>query len=293
VTARGERVEVVVRGERSPVERRDCRHVTKCIQVLVLFASLVAAGCGHLPDGRLWADDVTAAPGWQRIGQAGVRAAREPETWVPAAAALVIALAGSDANLSGWATDHTPMFGSRAQAAGASDVLAGSAYAAAALTAATAPSGDRPGPWCVDKLKGLAVEAAAVAANDGATLLVKRSTRRERPDLTNRQSLPSAHTSGSAVSSALAVRNISAHELPSWARVASRVGADALVAATGWARVEAGRHYVSDVLAGAALGHFIGAFVHDTFLRSTPACNLTAVVEPSREGATVAVYCSF
>ena len=33
-----------------------------------------------------------------------------------------------------------------------------------------------------------------------------------------------------------------------------------------WARVEGDRHYPSDVLAGAALGHFLSAFIHDAFL---------------------------
>jgi membrane-associated phospholipid phosphatase len=33
-----------------------------------------------------------------------------------------------------------------------------------------------------------------------------------------------------------------------------------------WARVEARKHYPSDVLAGAALGHFLTAFIHDAFL---------------------------
>jgi hypothetical protein len=33
-----------------------------------------------------------------------------------------------------------------------------------------------------------------------------------------------------------------------------------------WARVEAGAHFPSDVLAGAALGNFLSAVVHDSFM---------------------------
>jgi hypothetical protein len=33
-----------------------------------------------------------------------------------------------------------------------------------------------------------------------------------------------------------------------------------------WARVEGAKHFPSDVLAGAALGYFITAFIHDAFL---------------------------
>ncbi len=39
-----------------------------------------------------------------------------------------------------------------------------------------------------------------------------------------------------------------------------------MTAATAWARIEAKRHYPTDVLAGAALGNFIGAFINDAFI---------------------------
>ena len=35
---------------------------------------------------------------------------------------------------------------------------------------------------------------------------------------------------------------------------------------TGWARVEAEKHYPSDVLAGYAIGHFIARFMYHAFL---------------------------
>jgi hypothetical protein len=33
-----------------------------------------------------------------------------------------------------------------------------------------------------------------------------------------------------------------------------------------WARIEAGEHFPSDVLAGAAIGNFVTAFIHDFLL---------------------------
>jgi membrane-associated phospholipid phosphatase len=39
-----------------------------------------------------------------------------------------------------------------------------------------------------------------------------------------------------------------------------------LASGVAWARVEARVHYPSDVLFGAALGHFLAAFIHDAFL---------------------------
>ncbi|NQZ56936.1 MAG: phosphatase PAP2 family protein, partial [Lentisphaeraceae bacterium] len=39
-----------------------------------------------------------------------------------------------------------------------------------------------------------------------------------------------------------------------------------LASGTAWARVESGKHYPSDVLAGAALGRVISIFVHDVLM---------------------------
>jgi len=39
-----------------------------------------------------------------------------------------------------------------------------------------------------------------------------------------------------------------------------------LASSAGWSRIESGAHYPSDVLAGAALGHFLSAFIHDAIL---------------------------
>ncbi len=267
--------------------------VAMTLVALALVAAPLLTGCGRLPDGSTWADEATVAPGWGAVRSAAGDAAREPETWVPAVAAVLVGLLGDDANLSGWATDHTPVFGSTGRAAAASDALAAAAYATWVATSVAAPGGERPGRWCVDKLRGFGVEGVAVAATEGATLLVKRATRRTRPDESNRQSFPSAHTSSSAVCTTLSLRNASCYAAAPWAGVTTRLGADALVAATGWARIEAGKHYLSDVLAGAALGHFIGAFVHDAFLRPGGLRGVSAVVQPSRDGTTGAVYWRF
>jgi len=43
-------------------------------------------------------------------------------------------------------------------------------------------------------------------------------------------------------------------------------GLTALTLGTGWARVEAGFHYPSDVLVGMAIGNFNGAFFDDAFM---------------------------
>lgn len=65
-----------------------------------------------------------------------------------------------------------------------------------------------------------------------------------------------------------------------------QIGFTTLTVSTAWARVEAKSHFPSDVLAGMALGHFIGAFINDAFLGTESPFFFS--VEPTRKD----IYCS-
>lgn len=94
-------------------------------------------------------------------------------------------------------------------------------------------------------MKGLLLDAVVVAS-------LKSAVGRSRPDGTDSRSFPSGHTSGAfAISTILARR----HGL----RVA--IPAYGLAALTAVARMEDKRHYLSDVVAGAAIGVAIGQLV--------------------------------
>jgi len=66
-------------------------------------------------------------------------------------------------------------------------------------------------------------------------------------------------------------------------------GLTALTLGTGWARVEAGFHYPSDVLVGMALGDFNGAFFNDAFMGLPQPTRLAFAVEPVHAGALLRV----
>jgi membrane-associated phospholipid phosphatase len=51
--------------------------------------------------------------------------------------------------------------------------------------------------------------------------------------------------------------------------------------------VEGQRHYPSDVLAGAALGHFLTAFIHDAFLNLPEDGTVAFAAFPVKGGAGV------
>ena len=152
------------------------------------------------------------------------------------------------------------------------------------ITALATPSGEQSGDWALAKAKGLSVGIAAVAVTEGSTDLLKYTTNRTRPDQSGHDSFPSGHASRTAVCDTLASRNLQYLEMPDEARMGLRAGFVALSLTTGWARLEAKKHYPSDVLAGMALGHFFGAFINDAFLGLDSPKNFFFAVEPSRKG---------
>lgn len=85
----------------------------------------------------------------------------------------------------------------------------------------------------------------AFLTNLGITFALKYSVDKERPDGSDNQSFPSGHTSVTFQSAAFIQR-----------RYGWRYGLPAYAAAayTGWSRIDADKHYASDVIAGAAIG---------------------------------------
>lgn len=146
----------------------------------------------------------------------------------------------------------------------------------------------------LEKLRGSAVGFAAIGLTDEESALLKNAAARERPNGADRQSMPSSHTSRSAVLTQLAERNLQSLDLPPQARAALDVALDGLTYATAWARVESGWHFPSDTLVGMSLGNFNGEFFHDAFMglpRATP--RLTFAVTPLPGGAQVQVDYGF
>jgi membrane-associated phospholipid phosphatase len=94
--------------------------------------------------------------------------------------------------------------------------------------------------------------AQAMIVNAAWTDALKLALRRERPDGSDNQSLPSGHASN-----AFALATVASHYY-GW-----KIGvpAYALAAGIGLSRIESNRHYLSDVIAGATLGILVGRTV--------------------------------
>ena len=226
--------------------------------VMVMLLVALGSGCAGVTERGYWGASV-AWPDGQRLASAAVKAARSPNTWIPAVGAVIFGVTDLDDELSDYAVDNAPVFGSDADSA--SDTLRDIAIASYVVTALAAPSDSAR-----SRASGLLVGGATLAADRLLVDGLKRATDRERPDGSNKRSWPSGHTSLAATSATMAVGNLRYVDMPAWARVTASVGLYGTAASTGWARVEAGKHFPSDVLAGYALGSFLARFAYEAFL---------------------------
>ena len=240
------------------------------------FASLLAACCAASGCGAL---------SWDHVGESAREAATSPWVWGPLAGAAVLQIDSWDADLSEWARDETPVFGSPKSAQDWSDGLRNASAAGYAVSLLVTPARSVDGNWITSKARDGAVGLGAFVVTAGVTEGLKVATSRERPNGNDDKSLPSGHAANSAVFNTLTAHNLQSIDMDPWLRTSLEVGVGAVTVGTAWARVESGDHYPSDVLVGMALGHFVGELFARTFLGRGPDANLALGAGPVRGGA--------
>ena len=247
---------------------------------------MTLAGCGTLPSGHGWGEDATWRPGWERVRDSAVNAARDPWVWAPLAGAAAMQIDDFDERTADWAREHTPVFGSQRNAEQWSDDLRTASAWAHYVTIAATPSGDDFEEWLANKAKGALVGVVAVSSTVAVTRSLKKTVGRQRPNGADEESFPSGHTSSSAVHTRLASRNLRSIDMPDGARRTLDIGLYALTIGTSWSRIEAGWHFPADTLFGMALGNFMASFVNDAFLGlQSDSTSLTVATMP--DGAIV------
>ena len=256
----------------------------------ITFILFAVAGCGTLSNGRGWGQDAIYPVDLKKIPRAALNALLDPQTFVPAAGALVFGLSKWDKKASHWATEHTPIFGSTRNAANDALYLEIPLYTEVFITALATPSGDDSKDWVYSKLKGLAVEGAAELVTAGVTALLKDTTGRTRPNGSGNKSFPSGEASAAFSSVALSNRNLDSIELPQEVRIPLKVVNILMGTGVAWARVEAGAHFPSDVLAGAAIGNFLSLTVHDSFLNLPKDKGYGFNISPLKGGVMAGLY---
>jgi membrane-associated phospholipid phosphatase len=256
----------------------------------VAFVLFAVVGCGTLSNGRGWGQDAIYPVDLKKISRAALNALVDPMTFVPAAGALVFGLSKWDKKVSHWATDHTPIFGSTSNASNGALYLEVLLYTEVLITALATPSGDDSKDWAYSKLKGMVVEGTAELVTAGATSLLKDTTGRARPNGSSHASFPSGEASAAFSSVALSNRNLDSIEIPQEVKIPLKVANILLGSGVAWAQVEAQAHFPSDVLAGAALGNFLSATVHDSFLNLPKEKGYGFGIFPQRGGAMAGLY---
>jgi len=237
------------------------------------------SGCGTFHAGHLQEQGASFVPSTAALKRAAWQAMNDTRTWAPAFGAVVFGATNWDRRMSDWAVEQQPLFGSRQAALNAGDDLRDLSAAGALVTVLTVPG---------DSSHRLLVQTGAHFAAVGTTWTLKHSVSRRRPDGSDEQSFPSGHSTAAFADATLAQRNIAALELSPTARVGLDAGFDALAVGAAWARLESGEHYPSDVLAGAAIGRFMAAFVNDAFLTDARIGFL-----PSRHGSRLEFSLAF
>jgi hypothetical protein len=260
--------------------------------LVLVIVSIPLSGCASLPSGRLWGEDATVRPGWNRVRASALEAARDPWMWGPLLGAAAFQIDDWDRRTSDWARENTPVFGSQSSAEQWSDELRSASVWAHYITVAATPGSNDTGDWLISKAKGMLVHTAATSATSAVTNQLKRITDRERPNGLAEESFPSGHTSSSAVHTRLASENLESINMRRGTRRALNVGLTALTIGTSWARIEAGWHFPADTLFSIALGNFIGSFVDDAFL-GLDEPNLALAVVPAPGGVVFTWGCSF
>lgn len=162
-----------------------------------------------------------------------------------------------DEDISDWASDNTPIFGSEETADDWSDYLDG---ALQVEWVATSLLIDDPQYQPYQKFIG---QSSALIATSSITGVLKETVKRERPDGNNDKSFPSGHTSNAFATATLNNYNLQHANMSENKIKMAQFSNLALSSGVAWSRVEANRHHLGDVMFGAAIGRFTAVFVND------------------------------
>lgn len=231
-----------------------------------IVIAILLSGCASSP--VKWGSNATIAPGWRNLADAAVKAARDPGTWIPAVGAVGFYASGQDERIAHDLLENTPVYGSRGRASEVSDehaILLDRLWVASVLVA---DSGTEH--WFSNKVKGFAVQGLTVNFSQLTTNVLKKAVRRREPspylEHVEYEAFPSNHGVAPFTHVALIRRNLDYTGWSGYATVPIMLTAYALAGSAAYGRVESGLHHVSDQLAGAAIGNFIGLTLHDAFM---------------------------
>jgi membrane-associated phospholipid phosphatase len=216
---------------------------------------------------------------WSKLVASSRSSAKQKSVWIPIAAAAVFAATSADRDVSDWAVEHQPVFGSIDNANNWSDWLSNGLVASALFTSFAQRD---------DAYQPLITDVVAMGSGYALSAGIKRLADRTRPDGSNNLSFPSLHATSAFSAAQVTARNLSTRKSPYAG--AMKVSLFTLASASAWARVEAAQHYPSDVLTGAAIGNFFVA-IGNAFLKERE--NVEVSYVPIGDGGELRIQWQF
>lgn len=215
--------------------------------LVALLGLYTLSGCTSL--------SMSGFPSGVEIRDAAISASKNRDVWIPALGAAAVGLSGEDNDIARRAERSSQWF---SDAQGSSDDLKDVAAILYGVTLFATPKDPNYSKW-----QHLWVDAQAAGLSVASATVLKDLTGRERPDDSSDESFPSGHAAYVATLTSLSRSHVARSNLGSNTQAAINVGFYALSATSAWARVEAGKHHPTDVLAGIALGNFMAHFVKE------------------------------
>lgn len=185
----------------------------------------------------------------------GCQAMQEPKIWVPIAVAAALQINDLDEQLSEDLADNNPIFGDQENADDVSGDLLHFTQVAYISAGVFIPNGTL-GP--LGKVVLIGGQSLSVDVVDNITNELKDQAGRERPSGSNDESIPSGHMTEATYQASLAQHNISYLGVSERTKDYLGYVVTGSAVMTGWARVEAGQHYISDVLVSWSMGSLYG-----------------------------------
>ncbi len=231
--------------------------------------------------------------GCARLKYALRKEASSPHVWAPLALAGALRVNHNDKRISRWARTETPIFDDRKNADRWSDGFSNVAEIEAYASLIAEPGLGRGTDWGnYAKTKGVQLLAmeGGVRSTYWATQGAKSTFQRQRPSKQDHYSFPSGHGSAAAAWRKATEQNLDRFNVPY--PIIGGIN-QALAIGTLWGRVEAGKHYPTDVLVGYALGTFLTGVVWSAVYGEEGRETGSVGVTPMKGGGGLAYYLLF
>lgn len=230
---------------------------------------------------------------FQHVTDAAVDALLEPTTLVPSIGAALFAVGDFDEEASDWARDEHPIMGRRERA---QDHSYNYMYAVGigTLVICGLSSCNHDTSCGQSRLYNLAAASLSGLSTNLAVESLKRTVDREKPNhADSHTSFPSGHSATSFSMARSSSRCIEKSSVNGYIKSAVKIVSNAAASISAWSRVEAERHYPSDILAGAAIGNFLTDFVFNLFEIQAMPENMTLKLNTSPRQAFAEVKFRF